>query len=476
MGFGGNDPVVAKVDGRDISYSEYIKEYDNIRTLNGVDESDDRQVDMLYNAAWQAIVTKYVMEPGYEQLGIEIGDEERMAIIRGEIPTQTMYSNFFDQSTGQYNVDAINSFLMMSQGNPEAESAWNMINEQARIERESNKYVALVSAGVNLNNLEVESSVAGANKSYSGRWASKSYSSIADSLVNVSNNEIRDFYNKHKENYKREATRTISYVTFSISPSESDMKAIEDEANKLAEGFGLAADIRAFVRESRRGSIAPNYVVESQLPNNESEVLVTGEMYGPERLGNSWRLTRVEDILIAPDTLSLRQIVLPYTDNALADSLYTALQKSGSAFAAANDQYSVGQGNGVEGGDIGAVPFSAFSEEFATKLASARNGSIVKFEVGDMIQILQVYKSGKRSKHYRVATIELPIVSSTETRNIAHNKAGVFVVDAKDAESFNNAAGEAGVSTHSSNLTVATRTISSVAGSRERSCWRTLQI
>ncbi|MFR9651926.1 MAG: peptidylprolyl isomerase [Rikenellaceae bacterium] len=471
MGFGGSDPVIAEVNGKDITYSEYISEYEGIKLLNGVDESNEQQADMLYRAAWQALVTKFAMEPGYEELGIIVSDAERMAIIRGEVPTQTMFNNFFDRSTGQYNIEAINGFLISAQGNPEAERAWQLINEQARIERESNKYVALFSAGINLNDLEVASSVESANKSFAGRWASKRYSSIADSLVSISANEIKEYYNNNKSSYKREPSRTISYAMFPVSPSKSDQSALEADAKRLAEGFEVATDIRNFVRESRKGSIAQNYVLESQLPSTESSVLVTGAMYGPQKSGDNWRLSRVESILIASDTLTMRQIVLPYTESNLADSLYTALQSDGSKFAAAADQYSTGQGGAMRGGDIGAVPFSALTEEFATKLAPAKVGSVLKFEIGDMIQIIQVYDAGKRTKHYRLASIELPIIPSNETRNLAHGKAGAFAVDARGAESFNDVAKEADVTPRNANLTAATRTISSVQGSREVARW-----
>lgn len=167
----------------------------------------------------------------------------------------------------------------------------------------------------------------------------------------------------------------------------------------------------------------------------------------------------------------MRQIVLPYTESKLADSLYTALLKDGKEFAAVADQYSTGQNGAMRGGDIGEVPFSVLSEEFAAKLATAKKGSIVKFEIGDMIQILQVYDAGKRTKHYRVATLEVPIVPSNETRNAAHGKAGSFAVDLRGAEAFSEKAGKAGASPRSADLTAASRTVSAVQGSREVARW-----
>ena len=60
-----------------------------------------------------------------------------------------------------------------------------------------------------------------------------------------------------------------------------------------------------------------------------------------------------------------------------------------------------------------------------------------------MIQILQIYDMGRPSTQYKVATITTPIVASAETRNTAHNKAGLFAISAgKDLDGFKAAASE----------------------------------
>lgn len=77
------------------------------------------------------------------------------------------------------------------------------------------------------------------------------------------------------------------------------------------------------------------------------------------------------------------------------------------------------------------MPFSAFTGEFAAALANARKGDIVKIAAGDAIQLMQVYRADKPSKHMQLATITYPVEASAATRRDIHNQAGSFMVTAK---------------------------------------------
>ena len=147
MGFSGNDPRVGVIDGEKINYSEYYDQYEQIKAQSGVQENDEQQAAMLANATWQSLISKYVMTPGFERLGLRVTEPERMAMISGEQPSQTLYNAFADPRTGTYNVAAISDFLAQAETNPQAAQAWTQLNEQARAEREMQKYFGLIRGG-----------------------------------------------------------------------------------------------------------------------------------------------------------------------------------------------------------------------------------------------------------------------------------------------------------------------------------------
>ncbi len=473
MGFSGNDPVVAEINGQDVTYSEYLNEYNSVQLQSGVSEVDEQQAEMLYSATWQNLLSKHLLQPGFEDLGINVSEAERMAIIRGEVPTQALYSIFGNPTTGEYDINLLNNFLFTSQGNPEAEAMWSMVVNQALMERSAYKYAILANIGVNLNDLEVADGVEAANNSFSGRWAGKRYSDVSDSSVSVSDADIKRYYDENKSAYKRQPTRSLSYVEFNLSPSQEDMASVERSAMSLGAQFSEAGDIRSFIRENRSGSVASNYVSEAGLPSAASSALVAGEQYGPINNGANWTMSRVEDSIYASDTLTLSHIVLSYSDAALADSLLVALRKgTDHNFAEAAAGYSLYSESAQNGGSIGEIPFSAFVDDFAAALAPVRKGDIVKVESGDMIQIIKATDVGPRVKHYRVATIDLPILPSQATRSAVYNAAGMFVADAKGGEdSFKSAAANSSVSLHNADITPSMRSIAPVGGSREIAQW-----
>ena len=470
MGFSGNDPKVGVIDGDKINYSEYYEQYERVKAQSGAQESDEQQSAMLANAVWQSLIAKHVLEPGFEKIGLRVTEPERAAMISGEHMSQSFYNAFADPRTGQYNVAAVSDFLARAT-TPEAQQAWTQLNEQARLERLLQKYVGLVRGGAYVNALEVANGVKAANETFSGKWAGKKYATVPDSLITVSESDLKAYYESHKDQFKQLPSRSLSYVVFEVSPTDGDMQALEQQAREVGVGFVAAEDLRTFVRGNRNGHIAENYVSAAQLTDEEAEALMAGRAYGPVLKNNEWTMSRALDTKTVPDSLGIRHIVLPYTEEKLADSLLMALRQGGD-FAQAASQYSVYDATAANGGEVGVLPFSAFTGEFAEALAGARQGDIVKIASGDAIQLMQVYRATKPSKHVQVASITYPVRASEATRRDVHNQAGSFSVNAKgSADAFAEAASAAAITPRVATLTQGERTIRGLEDSREVARW-----
>lgn len=471
MGFSGNDPRVGVIDGEKINYSEYYNQYEQVKAQSGAQESNEQQSAMLANAAWQALIGKYVLAPGFDRMGLRVTEPERMSMVSGQHPSQAFYNAFADPRTGEYNVAAVHQFLSEAEANAQAQQAWAQLNEQARMEREVAKFLGLIKGGVYVNSLEVANGVNSANNTYAGKWAGKKYSAVPDSLIQVKSSDIKAYYNSHKNMFKQTPSRAISYVVFEVSPTDDDMLALEKSVAEVGAQFAATEELKSFVRANRNGKIADNYVSAKQLSEEEAKALLDGSTYGPVLKNNEWTMARALDTKIVPDSMGIRHIVLPYTQEALADSLLTVL-KGGADFAQVASQYSVYDATAANGGEVGVMPFSAFSGEFAAALANAKAGDIVKIASGDAIQLMQVYRADKPSKHVQVASITYPVEASSATRRDIHNQAGTFSVNAKGSvEAFNDAASEAAVTPRVASLAQGERTIRGLEDSRDVARW-----
>lgn len=471
MGFTGNDPRVGVIDGEKINYSEYYEQYELVKNQSGIQESDEQQSAMLANATWQALISKYVLTPGFERVGIRLTEPERMAILSGQSYSQTLQNAFADPRTGRLNVEAIGQFLAQAETNPEAAQAWAQLNDQIRMETLFQKYAGLVKGGVYVNTLEVDRGVESANNTYSGKWAGKRYSSVPDSLVNVTNSDLKAYYDSHKDMFKQTPSRTISYVVFAVDPTDADLQDLENTAMEVGRDFAAASEVRSFVRANRNGKVSETYISGAQLSEEESAALMADKMYGPVLKNNEWTMSRVVDSKMAPDSIGIRHIVLPYTQEALADSLLTTL-RNGADFAQTAMQYSLYEATAANGGEVGVMPFSAFSGEFIDALATAKKGDIVKVASGDAIQLIQVYRADKPTKHVQVATITYPVIASDATRRTIHSQAGTFSVDAKgSSEAFADAAAAAALTPRVAQISQGERTVRGLEDSRELTRW-----
>ena len=471
MGFSGNDPRVGVIDGEKINYSEYYNHYEQVKAQSGAQESNEQQSAMLANAAWQALIGKYVLTPGFDKMGLRVTEPERMSMVSGQHPSQAFYNAFADPRTGEYNVAAVHQFLSEAEANAQAQQAWAQLNEQARMEREVAKFLGLIKGGVYVNSLEVANGVNSANNTYAGKWAGKKYSAVPDSLIQLKSSDIKAYYNSHKNMFKQTPSRALSYVVFEVSPTDDDMLALEKSVAEVGAQFAATEELKSFVRANRNGKIADNYVSAKQLSEEEAKALLDGATYGPVLKNNEWTMARALDTKIVPDSMGIRHIVLPYTQEALADSLLTVL-KGGADFAQVAAQYSVYDATAANGGEVGVMPFSAFSGEFAAALANAKTGDIVKIASGDAIQLMQVYRADKPSKHVQVASITYPVEASAATRRDIHNQAGTFSVNAKGSvEAFNDAASAAAVTPRIASLAQGERTIRGLEDSRDVARW-----
>ena len=454
MGFSGNDPEVGSINGEDIHYSEFLAAYDDVKSQMGELNTDQAAQQALANT-WQILLSDYVFTPGFAELGLAVGAAEHKAMVRGERASNVFGSVFGNPQTGEYSIEALTSFLQQVESNPQAQQMWAFLSKQADVDRAMMKYQELVKKGAYATALEVERGVKAANNSYNGRYVVARYNTVADSLVTVSDSEIKAYYNANKSQYKQTPYRTISYVEYEVVPTDEDKAAVEAEAKAAAEQFAVVADIKNYSRENRHASIAQTYITAAQMTAEEKDALTKGKMYGPALVADEWRAARVVDVRNVPEKYTLSHIVLNYTDTQLADSLVTVAKKGD--FAALASQYSIAE-TAAEGGKIGEVTYSSLAPEFADALVGKKKGDIVKVTMGNAIQVLKIESVDAIQKHYKLASLNYPLVASQQTQRDVHNAASLFAVNAAK-EGFDATVTAQAQSSRSANIEHAARAV-----------------
>lgn len=465
--FGSNDPTVGVVDGNKVGYMEYMNTYETVKNSNGIDESSEEGAAALANATWQELIAKHFFAPQFDKMGLVVSQDERMAMLSGEYPSQIFQQAFADPQTGVYNVEAVQAFLSQVSNNAEYQNLWAYLNSQATLNRNMGKYAGLIKAGTYANALEVAHGVKVANESRNGRVVAVNYNTIPDSLISVSAADAKKYYEEHKDAYKKLPHREISYVVFDVAPTQEDMQAIETKVKAMGEEFAVAEDARAFIRKNM-GQVASTY---AQITDAEEAVILDGKMYGPVLKSNEWVMSRALDVKMLPASIDLSHIVVPATDAAVADSLYTAL-KGGANFAEAAAAHSAYAATAQNGGELGAMPFSSLTSDLVEQLADAKKGDIVKVAMGEVFQIFKVNSVEPKKKHALVGTITIPVEASSATRRNVHNAASILAVDGKGSlDNFTTAAAAAAVTSRVARISQGDRLVSGLENSREIVRW-----
>lgn len=266
---------------------------------------------------WDNMVKDAILEPEFEKLGLDVSEYERGDLMTdiengnmspialqlfglqgGNIPDGVSNNSIKEQITGLLETPQAGVF-----------NYWeNMIAKDRLI----NKYNNLIKKGLYVTSVEGEDYYNQQGKTVNGRYVYKSYASIPDTDISITDAEIKDYYNSHLDDYPQKEARSINYVVFNIKASNEDKQKAKKKINELLNdktvsknqvyetipGFRNTDDPEAFVRANSDGPYNGNYLPKGRLSPIIDEIMHTSEIgvvYGPYEDGDSYKVARLLD-------------------------------------------------------------------------------------------------------------------------------------------------------------------------------------
>ena len=114
-------------------------------------------------------------------------------------------------------------------------SQWQLQEESIRSTISRQLYNTMIQAGIYHTSFEGKTEYKLENDKISISFVKVPYSSIPDSLVTISNREIKKYINANEEEFEVKESRSIQYVVFDETASVEDNLEIENELKKLLE-------------------------------------------------------------------------------------------------------------------------------------------------------------------------------------------------------------------------------------------------
>ncbi len=464
---------IGEINGEKVSAQDYQKLVDEytevIKLTNGLTSLNETQLASVKDQVWQSYVNNKLIAEQAEALGLTVTDAEIEAIIDEGTHPMLMNTPFRNPQTGAFDKDMLKKFLVdysnLSTSQMPAQyveyyqtmgNFWNFVEKTLRQSALAEKYQNLISKSLISNPVSAEDAFKARTEQSDLLMAAVPYSSVNDSLVKVSDDEIKKLYNERKEQFKQLAeTRNIRFVDVQVLPSDADRKAVLDEVTEYSEQLNnTTADYGTFVRSTGSAvSYADIPVNKSVLPSDvvaRLDSIGMNEVFGPyySQTDDSYNAFKIIAKVNAPDSIQFRQIqVYADTDEkakTLTDSIYDAI-KGGANFEEIAKVYGqTGEANWINASSWEGGQLNSENETFIKTLISQPVNEVAKLNLGQANIILQVTNKKSMQEKYKVAVIKRNVEFSNDTYNDAYNKFSQFVAQSNTIEELEKNAEEYG--------------------------------
>lgn len=434
--FGSISTKVGKVNGDAIELSEF-----NYRLRQMEDQEAQRTGQrpagirsyQMRDQMWNQLVAERIFYAEAKKLGIELTSAELSHIFMSNDPSNPLLQekSLVDPTSGKLNKEearkALNNVKKFKGEQRE------MVNVQMidplRLSTAVAKYTGLMNASAYypswMEKKDTKETKEFAQISYVGI----AYNEISDSTVTVTDKDIDAYVKKHKDLFKQEAGRNISYISFSQLPSSGDSANTRVMLQHLKEPFQADSNSKAFV--ARNASVieySDEFKPKSQFnsPNIDSIVSAPiGVVTGPFLENGNYVLAKVVATKPLPDSVQAKHILISTNQEGMTDSVakkradsILAAINAGADFSALALQYSA-DGSKDKGGDLGMFSFGQMVPEFNDFTFNKPVGTrgVVKTQFG--YHVIEVTSQKNFKPAYKIAFVAKEILPSEATINEA---------------------------------------------------------
>ena len=432
--FNKNRENVGVIAGHKVHYTEYETAKDQLTEVYKIESgSNDINEDLsiqIRNQVWQMLLMDYTLREQADKIGMVVTAEELSELCIGANPHQLIRQRraFYDE-TGNFNRFALINFLNSLAQTPEtqeqaanmqqAKSYWMYWENAVRLTHLQEKYVDLLSKLVTANPLDAKYAFEAGQTSVDVEYIEQPYFAVADSLVKVTNADIKKLYDAQKEQYKRVPNRSLVYVSFPIVPSESDYAEVERLMKSIENDFQTKEDITAIV-------------------NSNSDILYDGQDYSETTIpaeykefafGKGAKKGQYTELTFADGTYSMARLM---------DCGYT---KSDSV-----ELILVANGEGTEDVELGWYQAHELQKTIADPAFAGRKGSTFTVSTGMGEQTFKIADKSKPTPKVKLAILSRKVTPSSKTYGVLYNEAKQFIVNNSTVELLREAAQEQGLS------------------------------
>jgi peptidyl-prolyl cis-trans isomerase D len=456
--FAGETSSVGSINGKKIDrmeFSDRVRQIEESNRQQGM-TSNEVMTQNIIESIWNGYIQEELINEQTSKLGLAFTPKEMSELLFSEDAPAEFKQLFTNPNTGVFDVQAAKNWFNNVKKSKKQEEV-KMVNDQLiepLITRSlAEKYTSLLSMGAYIPKWMIEKMNADNSSVASLNYVVVPYTTISDSSIKVTDDEINKYISNHKDEFKQEKTRSIAFVSFDANPSAEDSAAVYNKLLQMKEEFKNTADARAFV--TRNGTGIPyfdGFALKNRLAMDAKDTLVSmpvGSVAGPYLDGGAYVIAKKLETRSVPDSVKVRHILVQVQDprtgaitrpdsvaKKTADSLYAAWM-AGANFGALAAQFSDDQGSKANGGEYNFSTVDLnLAKAFYDFIFYKPTGSkgVIKTEFG--YHVMEVLNQKNFDEGYKVAYLSKRIESSEMTDNSASTAATQFAGNSRDLKSF----------------------------------------
>ena len=469
---------VGDVDGESVEIQDFEK---SVQTSFENQSQSNPNVDVaqIRNSVWNQLVRDMIFQKEFDQIGLVVGSDEVFDMIAGTNVYPSILQTFVNPETGQFDKARLLQYLKEDIYNDETGDAldrWLQFEKAIVKEKLNSKYINLVSKGLSVSDWEMNATSTSQSESRNISYFEIPFKTLADSLVSVSDSELKSYMNKNEERYQQDESRDIEYVVFSVDPSSDDKLSAQNWINEVITDFSNATDDQSFInKNSDSPATFLTYVAKSGL-DKETESLFDakeGTIVGPYSAGfNKLRVAKLIDVENRPDSVKARHILISSADAVVKIDSIKNLIENGASFASLAKTFSEDTQSGLDGGNLGwfaeGVMVSPFND--ACFSSDKEKLSVVNTQFG--IHLIEVTNRKGSSKKVKVGFVDRDIYASNLTYQEVFAKAGKFSAESSNTSEFNESLATQNLTKRiADNLTVTSTNIAGLDNPRSLIKW-----
>ena len=474
---------VGVINGKTISYLDFQQDVDKFTTINemvtGSSAQSEQQQEQVRNAAWQSLLDRSLFVKNAKAAGIRVGEEEMKDLLAGDMISPVISQNpaFMDEN-GNFSKDALQNLInnISQDQTGRLKEYWNYIQNTVYTQQFYAKYGSLFTNSNFQNPLMLRRAIAENNNTTNVDFVMVPNYGM-DTTVKVSGDEVRKYYESHKNMFKQNASRDMEYVVFEVKPSEADINATNEAIGKVYDEFSTTDNMKSFLARNSEKGLNEYWYKAGELSTVNSGIseFVDANAQGTSPIvsdNNVFYAARIMATAQIPDSVYVRHILLQGATETKADSLLNVLVK-GENFSNVAASYSADTRSAADGeqGNVGWMTQTYMIPGFESVLtAQVGKPYIVKTQYGT--HIVEVAKRTAPVAKKQVAILEKTALASGETFNSYYAQASKFSkIAAGKYNNYKSAVDSMGLYSHPMKVTEATSSYGSISQAKEVTRW-----